>query len=747
MHGIVTLADGTPAAGIALATGAVVTTTGADGRFDLPRQDVEGGFVVLSRPTGFTADEWWQRTPADDQAEIVFVLREEAQTLPYEFVHLTDTHMTVQSVIDSGQDDFGLYREGSLPEQITSFFGRLGELAPAAQAVFITGDLVDHGLAPEYEAYLKVLASSPVPTHVIPGNHDHMNGVHGGLVSRNDYLTNVGTPELYEKYLGPRWYSFDVAGLHVVALDWHTHELGLDHETQNAWVKADLALLEPGSPYLLLFHDQPAFSIVDELPWQPIAAFSGHWHTSRVVEVDGTLHVNSPTSFFASLDYSPPAFRHVTWDGTGITLRTQTLLEAAAPDALTDVSTSTFAASSSPTTDEHVLWRAETHGAGHRQRVSVQGDVVFVGAQIEDRAEGSVEAFDLASGSLLWRAATGSAVKTTPAPAGDVVLAAEVSGDLTALDARTGEVVWKLPSSDPLRRFAWGAPTVANGLVYLGDQSDLRAVDIATGQVVWRRTGLSPHHNLVNHAAPLIVGDLLVMGFWPTPASPIGLDARTGESVWATEPPTGDDPFFAMKKLLIMGTAAFDEATDRILMPAFGHTTAVDRATGATAWIAEHEGGFSPTTPLVTDRGIVVTVTGRGIRMLDRVSGVTLWDSPVTGHAPFPMASYTKVPHPVIAPPLLVGDALLLPGLDGTIRRFDLDGAEVGRTQLASAFAAGLVEATDSRGVSRLLAVGVDGNVLALDPAIAPEGTGRALSVDASTDADTAAATSVGVTS
>jgi hypothetical protein len=35
--------------------------------------------------------------------------------------------------------------------------------------------------------------------------------------------------------------------------------------------------------------------------------------------------------------------------------------------------------------------------------------------------------------------------------------------------------------------------------------------------VLWRRTDIAPHHNLVQHAQPLIIDDLLVMGFWPTP--------------------------------------------------------------------------------------------------------------------------------------------------------------------------------------------------------------------------------------
>lgn len=712
MHGIVVHTDGRPAAGISVATGGVITTTDAAGRFTLERQPEWGNFVVLTRPTGYSASPWWHRIPApenEETTELRFELVPEEQTLPYQFLHLTDTHMTTPEVLASGRDDFGgLYREGSLPTQISSFFARVNELAPEALSVMITGDLVDHGLPEEYEAFLAAVAVSPVPVHVIPGNHDHMDGSKGSVVSRNNYATNSGTPNRYEQYVGPRWYSFDVPGLHVVAMDWHSHELGIDHEVQNAWVKADLAQLETGAAYILLFHDQPAPWVLDELPWQPIATFSGHWHTSRVIEVDGTLHVNSPTSFFAGLDYSPPGFRHVTWDGKKITIRTQTLLEREEPAALPDVGSSTFAPASVTSSDESLLWRAEMFAAGHRQRAAVQGNTVYVGGQIEDRPGGAVEAFDLATGELRWRTATAAAVKTTPAPAGGVVVAAEVGGDLLGLDAETGAARWRTATDRPLHKFVWGAPTVAGDIAYIGDQAELRAINVHTGETLWRRTDLSVHR-MINHAAPLIVGDLLVMGFFPTPTDPIGVDTRTGQDIWDRSAGQADT-FFQQKQLLIIGTAAYDEVRDVVLIPAHGLTTTFDRGTGALRWRAQHEATFSPATPLVTHAGYVITIAGYGIRMLDPETGATIWDAPVEGDAPFPMSSYNKAPHPVIAPPTLVGEHLLLPGLDGVIRRFDLRGNLLGSTQLASPIAAELLLAGD-----RIIAVGTDGCVMALD--------------------------------
>lgn len=712
MHGAVRNHDGVPVAGIVVSNGRDVVATDADGGFTLPD---EGAFVVLSRPTGFTANPWWVR--AGEQ--VTFVLEPDEQPLPYSFVHLTDTHMTVP-VGAPGRDrvdtlSFGLYAEGSLPDQISSFLSRLPELAPEARSVMITGDLVDHGLPAEYEAYLGAIADSPVPVHLIPGNHDHMvDGDHSMIVSRNNYMTNVGTPDNYERYLGPRWYSFDVAGLHVVAMDWHSHELGLDHEVQNEWVAADLGMLPEGSPWILLFHDQAGASLLDHVPWQPVAAFSGHWHTSRVVDVDGTLHINSPTTFFASLDYSPPAFRRVTWDGEKISLLTQTLIGGEPKAALGDVSRATFAGNARTLSGADVLWRAQLAGGGHRQPVAVAGDRVIAGSQIEDRAAGTVEAFDLSTGQPIWRTDTASAVKTAPAIAGGLAIAAEVSGDVVALDLATGELAWRVPSSDPLRRFGWGAPTQANGCIYVGDQSDLRCIDAETGEVLWRRTDLSPHHNLVQHAAPLIVDDLLVMGFWPTPRDPIGLDALTGETVWITGKADVSATFSAAKIMLIMGTASYDAQTDTVVMPRFSGTTRVARETGEPLWSADHPGRFSPASPLVTSAGYVATVTGQGIRLLERETGESIWELTIEGDAPFPMSSYTKVPHPVIAAPLAMGDDLLLPGLDGIVHRISLAGRHRGEAQLSAPIAAPLVDAG-----SAVIAVGVDGGILALSAGVA----------------------------
>lgn len=705
--GLVTDGAGSPLPGVAVTNGRDVVTTDDGGAFSL---EPAGLFIALTRPTGWTTERWFARTDgAAGDTAITFVLEPDAQPLPYQFMHITDTHIDAKSESE-WTFDYGRLTQAS---QLKEFLQDLPHLSPASRSVVITGDLVDHGSREEFAELMDAVDGSPVDVNLVPGNHDHMHAGHKGLVSRNNYIINDGNPELYEAMVGPRWFSYDVAGLHVVVMDWHTHELGLDHTAQEEWLRNDLAAAGADTPYILCMHDQPGHSIMDRLPRKPLATFSGHWHTSRVVDIDGVLHVNSPTPFFAGLDYSPPMFREVLWDGTDITLNSRTMPARYLdnPEHAFDVDKATIAGYNAKPERSMLRWRHQLAGAGHRAGLTLADGMVLAGSQLEDQAAGSVHALDAGSGSLLWTAGTDSAVKTKPIKVADIVVVAEVNGAVAGLDAASGERVWTTPSTDPYRRFAWQSPVESEGIVVLGDQSDLRALDAATGQVLWRRTDLSPHHNIVTHSSVLILGRMVVVGFWPTPNAPIAVDLHTGESLWAV-PVLKDDPWETARKLRVTGTAVFDPTDDSILMPAIAGTVKLDRESGKVLWTAEHEGGYSPSTPVVTSQGYVATVTGRGMRMLNRETGDQIWDVPVEGVAPFPMTAYRKKANPVMAAPLYDGseETLLLPGLDGIIRRYRVDGTPAGEYRIGVPLAAPLIPADGGH-----LTVGVDGGVLSLE--------------------------------
>lgn len=83
------------------------------------------------------------------------------------------------------------------------------------------GDLTPRGTADEYRKYQQMVSQSKVTIHPVIGNHDIVK-------SRTNF----------EKFLGPRYRSFDYENAHFVSLD-NVSQRGLGEE-QWAWLENDL---------------------------------------------------------------------------------------------------------------------------------------------------------------------------------------------------------------------------------------------------------------------------------------------------------------------------------------------------------------------------------------------------------------------------------------------------------------------------------------------------------------------------
>jgi outer membrane protein assembly factor BamB len=699
MRGRVITADGQARPGVLVSDGHTVTASAADGTFSL---QPAGPFVFVTRPVGYTCDRWF--VPASEESA-TFTLTAAPDPFPYRFVHVSDLHVS-DPVLARGA--YPQPVEMGSAQALAEFLTALPERAGEVSAVIATGDLTDFGSDGEFESLRKAVGTSPLPVHLLPGNHDHVGGdpalFDRAGITRTGYLIHSAGSSGYERNLGPRWYSFDLAGgLHVVALDWHTHELGLDHQQQNAWLRADLESIPSGTPWILLSHDQPWHSILDGLPRAPLATFSGHRHVSRVVEVDGTLHVNTPTALFGSLDYTPPSFRVVTWDGEKIGLHTR----AVAP---TGLQRATFEAPEIPwhPTDRAgvVRWRHQLSGAGHRAPARIDGRDVIVGVKHEDRPAGAVEVLSIADGSQRWLAALRAAVKGTPAVFAHSVIAVEVVGDVVSLDRATGTQRWRVPSPDPLRLFAWTDPVVAEGRVVVGDLSHLRALDAATGELQWERRDLAPYQTIAAHASPVVDTDTVFVGSHGVPCGMIALDLDTGATRWVAG--GGGDLFVGDKPV---GTPLYDAMSAALYLPTRNQIVRIDSRTGERVWAFATALPFNQATPVSTPWGIAITDAGHAIALLDRDDGAVLWRTEIDADGPFAMTSYTRTPHPLFAPPTLLGETLVVPGLDGVLRVLDaLTGAVLGEIPLDVPVAAPLALAGDLA-----IAVAVDGTVLGLD--------------------------------
>jgi len=241
-------------------------------------------------------------------------------------------------------------------------------------------------------------------------------------------------------------------------------------------------------------------------------------------------------------------------------------------------------------------------------------------------------------------------------------------------------------------------------VIVVGDEVDVRALAVADGSVVWRREDVWRPMNFAAHAAPVFAGEMLVCGFWPMPPALAAFDRRDGHDVWRWNGagPGGPSP---------RATPVLDPRTGWCIVPSTRSLTAVDPAAGTARWTAVLDPFFLDSAPVLSDAGILLALPGHGITLRDRDNGAEVWTTTIDGRAPFPMASYMKVGHPIFAEPALYGDRVLLAGLDGWLRVLDLGtGVETRRVGLGVPVAAAPVVAGDL-----VVVHGVDGTVSALD--------------------------------
>ena len=196
-----------------------------------------------------------------------------------------------------------------------------------------------------------------------------------------------------------------------------------------------------------------------------------------------------------------------------------------------------------------LVWKATGAGRGYSSFSVADGKLYTLGLR-GDRE--FVIAFDVATGKEAWATAHGSAFhndrgdgpRGTPTVDGDRVYALGGDGDLSALDARTGKIIW---SKNILKEFrgsniTWGiseSPLVLGNKVLVnpgGPNASIVALNKADGSVIWKsqsdRAGYSS-------GIPVEVNGATQVVFF-TSERALGLDAKDGRLLWDYSRPAND---------------------------------------------------------------------------------------------------------------------------------------------------------------------------------------------------------------
>jgi polyvinyl alcohol dehydrogenase (cytochrome) len=155
-----------------------------------------------------------------------------------------------------------------------------------------------------------------------------------------------------------------------------------------------------------------------------------------------------------------------------------------------------------------------------------------------------------------WVATLNGEISARAAVVNGVVYVPDWSGQLWAMDAGTGAVVWSRKLTDYTQESKTNSrtsPAVVDGVVYIGTQEGawLLAIDAATGQLRWKSQLESPANDpfALITASPSVAGGVVYTGVasieeavaanpnYPccrARGSVVAVDARTGAKLWQT---------------------------------------------------------------------------------------------------------------------------------------------------------------------------------------------------------------------
>ena len=258
---------------------------------------------------------------------------------------------------------------------------------------------------------------------------------------------------------------------------------------------------------------------------------------------------------------------------------------------------------------------------------AVAGGVVYIAA-----IDGHLYAIDQETGKEKWNFKSSMPIRSSPAVVGDSLYFVSSAGSLVDIDINTGKPKWVFafeyerkfeaknlhgyPPAAQTIPDAWdmftSSPAVANGKVYFGSgDGNVYAVDAQTGTLLWKFSTKD-----VVHSSPAVVSNTVYIGSWDSYL--YAIDAETGLEKWSFK--SGEDNTihnqvgFQSSPAVVDGTVYIGCRDADVY--------AIDAATGRKKWDYPTSKSWVIGTPAVRD-GMVYVGTSDSSRFmtLDAKSG------------------------------------------------------------------------------------------------------------------------------
>lgn len=173
-------------------------------------------------------------------------------------------------------------------------------------------------------------------------------------------------------------------------------------------------------------------------------------------------------------------------------------------------------------------------GASQRKRLGAS-PVVGGGMLFAVGGDGNLSAFDAQTGARRWSYNPGLESDLRPSAFGGgasyddgKVYMTDGAGDVVALNASDGSVLWKVKPSGPLR----GSPTIAFGSVFVMTQDNqIFALNANDGSVQWQESGSATQAGVFGVAAPAAGQGTVIAGY--SSGELIAHRYENGRTLWA----------------------------------------------------------------------------------------------------------------------------------------------------------------------------------------------------------------------
>ncbi len=300
-------------------------------------------------------------------------------------------------------------------------------------------------------------------------------------------------------------------------------------------------------------------------------------------------------------------------------------------------------------------WRQSIgEGGGYRRKIT--GTPAIAGGQVFAMdSDGSVSAFDAATGARRWRTRTkpkkdrSSNLGGGIVVDGSVVFASTGRAEVLALEAATGDITWRVPLDAPAR----AAPTLVEGRLFLPTLDErMVALARADGKKLWSYQATASATIVLGEPSPAYADGIVVCGFGS--GDLVALRAETGTLVWSDSLAGARGRNSAADLSAIRALPVIVQSTV-YAVGVGGLMVALDLRSGRRLWEREMSGQH---TPWIAGDWIFVLTEDQTLACLSRVDGRVRWLTQLPRYG-----NEKKLQEPIYwTGPLLGGQYLYLAG-------------------------------------------------------------------------------------